>query len=301
MGLIDQIADKASDKIAEHIKSSGGSAVQQEKTGGAVTAGAKAGAPQTMQSDVPTSITPDQKIAMQQAQPVTGFPSTNPAARELGLGETDIAPGMNYPQPAAPATVPTVPVPTPNEVMGTAGPQAVAGTPNSNLQMAQPDAIGSNKAVDPVKDATAKPDFWKSVMDVAGKTGKSIIELLGDFAAGYSHQTSSPTEQRLAREHDLRMQGNQLQAQKDLMSMNQGFQKQQADLDREFQNKWNTTTDERERAALKQQYDMQTRQIEVERQQMVNNYSIAMLNLRWSQMEKTGQSGGAGSFYKFGE
>ena len=223
------------------------------------------------------------------------MPNTNPAAQLLGLGETDVAPGgpavaqqANMQAAKTPAAAPmpvkavepvAQPGPAPKALSG-------AGTPTAEVTEGNP-----------VAQASSKPGFWQQALDVAGKAGKSLIELIGDFAAGYSHQQSSPTEQRLTREHELRMQGNENQARKDLLSIQQGFQKQQSDLDREFQNKWNAARDENEKAKLKQDYDLTTQQLRNQSLQIQNQYAIERLNQQIVAAQKKATGGGFASLF----
>ena len=208
------------------------------------------------------------------------LPNTNPAARLLGLQESDIAPGSTPKVPEkqiapteTPKPVPLQINPMPEVAQGgqksDSGAKAVSGPGTVTTEVSEGD---------PIAKVSSAPGFWQQALDVAKNTGKTLFELIGDFAAGYAHQQDSPTEQRLAREHQLRVQGNQIQANKDLLSIQQGFQKQQADLDREFQNKWNTITDERERAKLKQDYDLQTQQIRNQSLMIQNQYQIEQFN-----------------------
>jgi hypothetical protein len=206
----------------------------------------------------------------------------------MGLKESDVAPGgpavaPDQSQPGGPPPIPQVPIPQA---------PAAAIPPQPTVAVPTPEVIGQGKTADPVKEAATTPNFWQSVLDVAGKTGKGMLELLGDFAAGYSHQQSSPTEQRLAREHDLRMQGAPIQAQKDLMSINQGFQAKQAALDREFQDKWNSTTDANVKAQLKQQHDYQSGQLSNERQQITNSYMLESMMKRFEIGQGVSKTGG---------
>jgi hypothetical protein len=204
-------------------------------------------------------------------QPETNFlPNTNPAARLMGLSESDIAPG-NQPKPAQPVEAPIV---TPEPVAGAT--QTLP--PIGQVKSATGAGPVTAEVTDSVKAASSTPGFWQQALDVAGKTGKTIMELLGDFASGYSHQQSSPTEQRIAREHELRMQGNQVQAQKDLVGIQQGFQKQQADLDRQLQTNLAGARNDIEREKIKQDYQYQTQSLRNQSLQIQNQYQIEMLN-----------------------
>ena len=219
------------------------------------------------------------------------MPSTNAAARALGLGETDVAPGVSPTGGVPPVAAPN-PV-TPETAVAEAQKVPPVGAPGPASTGAGPiTSEVSGGSTEAIKQASATPGFWQQALDVAGKAGKTIAELIGDFAAGYSHQQSSPTEQRIAREHELRLQGNQVQAQKDLLGIQQGFQKQQADLDREFQNKWNTTRDVNEKAKLKQDYDFQTQSLKNQSLQIQNQYQLESLMKSFEIRGKQGTTGG---------
>jgi hypothetical protein len=208
-------------------------------------------------------------------QPETNYlPNTNPAARLMGLSESDIAPG-NQPKPAQPVEAP--PATTPEPVAGATQTLPPVGQAKSATG-AGPVTTEVSGGTDSIKAASSTPGFWQQALDVAGKTGKTIMELIGDFASGYSHQQTSPTEQRIGREHELRMQGNQVQAQKDLVGIQQGFQKQQADLDRQLQTNLAGARNDIEREKMKQDYQYQTQSLRNQSLQIQNQYQIEMLN-----------------------
>ena len=215
------------------------------------------------------------------------MPSTNPAARLMRLGETDIAPGVS-PVPSQPVNkiIPETAVADGKPVGPVVGAQVA---PEAKTGLAGP---VTTEVSNPVKEASAAPGFWQQALDVAGKAGKSLIELIGDFAAGYSHQQSSPTEQRLGREHELRMQGNQVQAQKDLANIQQGFQKQQADLDRKLQTNLAGARNDIEREKMKQDYQYQTQSLKNQSLSLQNQYAIEMLNQQLMIAGKKGATGG---------
>ncbi len=223
------------------------------------------------------------------------MPNTNPAASALGLGETDIAPGVSSvpSQPVNKAIVPETAVADGKPVGPVFGQQAKTASGDTSAVGGQDyQAMGNGPSANPVKEASAAPGFWQQALDVAGKAGKSLIELIGDFAAGYSHQQSSPTEQRLGREHELRMQGNQVQGQKDLANIQQGFQKQQADLDRKLQTSLAGARNDIEREKMKQDYQYQTQSLKNQSLSLQNQYAIEMLNQQLMIAGKKGATGG---------
>jgi len=278
MGLIDEIAERASDKIAEHVKGQSSSAPDIPPTAAPPDPTKLKGIPMGPM----TAETEAKKAIGNQG-------NTNPAYNEMGLKETDVAPGG--PPPAAPVNPPVQPVaiPAPQTVQAGTTPSAPPVTP-------APPVVVGKKAADPVKDAASTPGFWDQVMNVAKNTGKNLFELLGDFAAGYSHQ-STPTQQRLAREHELRLQGNQLQASKDLMSLNQGFQNQQNQLDREFQGKLAATTDANVKQQLQQQYEYQRGELANQRLLAMNSYYWTALMTRMGIGSQTSKTGGVAGLF----
>ena len=238
----------------------------------------------------PSNVSPaDLKAPALETNPM---PNTNAAAKEMGLGETDVAPGVSPPQPVAPVAPPNPIVPE-TAVAQAQSVKPIVQPSNTGTTSVGPITAETSGGTGSIKEASSTPGFWQQALDVAGKAGKSLIELIGDFAAGYSHQQSSPTEQRIAREHELRLQGNEMQAHKDLLGIQQGFQKQQADLDRAFQNKWNATKDVNEKAKLKQDYDFQTQSLRNQSLQIQNQYAIEQLNQR---LMIAGKQGTTGSF-----
>jgi hypothetical protein len=297
MGLIDDISEKASDKIAEHVKKGSGSAVAQEKGPPAPPEQAPMGVAGVAGKDTPIM---GQGMATQAGtEPqVRGnsptMPSSPPGSPQRVL-EGDQSQPINQP-PTAPQNVAQVPIPNP--VVANAVPNpSIPGATN----MGGGGVIGTmpDKQVDPVKDAAKQPGFWQQAMDVATKTGKGLFELLGDFAAGYAHQASSPTQQRLAREHALRMQGNELQAQKDLLSMSQGFQQKQLTMDNEFRAKDQelaqaqaSNTDENVKAQIQTQRDQLKQNYDLQTKQMKNQLEIANRQYGFEWLSRRMTSGG---------
>ncbi len=217
------------------------------------------------------------------------MPATAPAAKVIGLGETDVAPG-------GPPVVSPAPVPTPQQVAPK--PPMYAKTPEvaqAGMVAAQADQAKSGPGTpvaeqsDPVKSAAKEPGFWDKLISAAKGTGRTLFELLGDFTAGYSHQQSTPTQDRLAREQQLRLQGNAAQTQKDLQQMQQGFQDAQNKLQREHEDALAKITDERERAIAKQNFDIQERQLKIEQERNYLSYQLEGL----TRMFGYGQQGAA--------
>ena len=192
--------------------------------------------------------------------------NTNPAYNQMGLKESDVAPGgpasKAAPQaPEQPAVQPTQ-IPEPQTVQ--AGPPTYNPLPPPEAAPLQ--VIAKDVKTDPVKAAAAEPGFWDKVKSVGG----DIFEVLGDIAAGYSHQQSTPTQQRLAREHSLRMQGNEIQGQKDLLSIQQGFQQKQLNMENEFRTKDQalaaqiaSTQDVNAKAQLQEQKDALAQELQI--------------------------------------
>ena len=235
----------------------------------------------------------------------TGVPATKPEIQlATPAAKSNITPSVG----SAPKTVTPVKAPAvqaqPTDVSPAMEAQPINPVVASGQAAAMAEPQVPEVAKDPVKAAGSQPGFWTQLLDVSKNTGRNILELLGDFAAGYSHQQSSPTEQRLAREHDLRMQGNALQAQRDLINMNQSFQGQQSALDRALQEKLATDRTDVEKQKLQQQHDYQTQQLALEKIRVQNEYMINMFNAQWQrqafQWTHTNPNPGA-QRYGFGE
>ena len=295
MGLIDAIAEKASDKIAQHTVTS------QPATAVSNVSPQFKNVPQgEMKNTPPNQVDTQRAKGAPVVPPETGKyagQNTNPALNTMGAGESDVAPGG--PPEATPATPPGTPgmIATPTKPAGpVVGQKATSTTtpsgpitpgPYDSSAVGGPDYRAATAGVptqqdqktDPVKDAASSPNFWKQLLDVAGKTGGGILEILGNIGRGLEGRPTI-TEQRLDREQQLRLQGNQLQVQKDLLSMNQGFQSQQQQLERDFQDKWNATTDANTKLQLKNAHDEALKRLQIEQQQANNTYALAALNQR---------------------
>jgi len=189
---------------------------------------------------------------------------------------TDQGQGPKGPAKIVPPTPPQVPAPiaTPPQAMPA---PIVAGQPKT----------------DPIKQAASQPGFWQQLLDVAGKAGKTLFEVLGDIGAGSVHM-STPTQQRLEREQQLRLQGNELQAQKDLASANQGFNQQLQKLQMDHDTAMQSARNDIEKQQIESQY--QLRRIEIE-----NQRQMFMLNYRWNMASQTDRTGSPSQFYKFEE
>lgn len=173
-----------------------------------------------------------------------------------------------------------------------APPVQTASTPITPPQAMPAPVVAGNKS-DPIKQAASQPGFWQQVLDFAGKAGKTLLEVLGDIGAGSIHM-STPTQQRLEREQQLRLQGNEIQAQKDMASINSGFnaqlQKAQMDHDTQMQ----AARNDLEKQQIENNYRLRLQEIETQRQ-------IFSLNYRWNMLAQQGSTGGAHNYYKFGE
>lgn len=184
----------------------------------------------------------------------------------------------NPPAPVAPVPVPKPEVtPIPLTPPQTVAAPVVAGLPKT----------------DPIKEAASKPGFWSQVLDVANSTRKTLFELLGDIGAGSVHMTT-PTQQRLEREQQLRLQGNEVQAQKDLAAANQGFNEQIQKLQIAHDTAMQAARNDLEKQQIENNF--QLRRIEIE-----NQRQMFQLNYRWNLLSQQGNTGGAHSFYKFGD
>jgi hypothetical protein len=206
-------------------------------------------------------------------QPETGNITIVPKNQQVKTSPSATTPVAPPPATYAPVAEATQTLPPVAEATQTLPPVGQAKSATG----AGPVTTEVSGGTDSVKAASSTPGFWQQALTVASNTGKTIMELLGDFASGYSHQQSSPTEQRIAREHELRMQGNQVQAQKDLVGIQQGFQKQQADLDRQLQSNLATARNDIEREKMKQDYQYQTQSLRNQSLQIQNQYHLESL------------------------
>jgi hypothetical protein len=308
MPLIDEILSQTAAQLKDHIINGATPASQTSAKSPAASLPVQTATPASREfgkdqgTVAPGTQTPPKAVP--------SLPNTNPAARLMGLGETDVAPGGPPPTPqpvhatpppklpvvaqqAAPAQVQQPIAPGANDTMAVGGQDYRAST-------IDPSVAGITPSTDPVKTAASQPGFWNQVVEVASKTGKSILELLGDFAAGYAGKTT-PTEQRLQREHELRMQGNQLQMQKDVMSIQQGFNEQQNKLQMDHDTAMHAATNDLQKQQIENEFQLRKQELLNQRQMMMQNYEIAQLNRQWQISGQQGATGNAGSFYKFGQ
>ena len=164
--------------------------------------------------------------------------------------------------------------------------QKVSPVVAAGQQMALAEPATPDAQKDPIKTATQQPGFWDQLLDASRTAGRNIFELMGDFASGYSHQQSSPTQQRLDREQQLRLQGNSQQAAKDLQSMEEGFQGKQQQADRDLQDKIATASAslaglDIKRQQLQQEHDQFIQNLSLEKMRVQNEYMINMFNAQW--------------------
>ena len=292
--------------LEEELKQRASQQLAQSVTPGGTAAAEKTGTPPPAQTPAPATAKQPQDVTLNE-QPVPIDPSTGRPALDLGVAgaKNPVIANVGLPNvqptiqsatkpaqpPAQQTNVAPIAVPKANVVQDVspametakASPVIAAG---QQTALAEPQVPEAQK--DPIKAATQQPGFWDQLLNASKTTGRNIFELIGDFAAGYSHQQSTPTQQRLDREQQLRLQGNAQVAAKDLQSMEQGFQGQQQQADRDLQDKIATAQQTLtgqdlviKRQQLQQEHDQFVQSLAVDKMRVQNEYMINMFNAQW--------------------
>ena len=297
-GLEEELKQRAAQQLAQSVTPGGTAAA--EKTG---TPPASAPTPAAAQKQ-PQGVTLNEQSAP--IDPNTGRPVTassgfvasgiagakNPVAANVGVPnvQATLQNATLPPQPANQTVAPVIP-PKANVVQSVSPAmeaQKVSPVVAAGQQMALAEPATPDAQKDPIKTATQQPGFWDQLLSASKTAGRNIFELIGDFASGYSHQQSSPTQQRLDREQQLRLQGNSQQAAKDLQSMEEGFQGKQQQADRDLQDKIATASQgltgqdlALKRQQLQQEHDQFIQNLSLEKMRVQNEYMINMFNAQW--------------------
>lgn len=288
--LEEELKQKAAQQLAQSVNPAPGGTAAAEKTGTPPPAAPKQ--PQNLTvNEQPIPIDPN--TGRPAADPgVAG--AKNPAIANVGV--PNVAPTIQNP------VLPPQPSQSPQKPVAPVAPQksnfVQSVSPAMQAQQVSPIAAGQQTALaepplpeaqkDPISAGTKQPGFWDNLLSASQSTGRNILELIGDFAAGYSHQQTTPTQQRLDREQQLRLQGNSQQAAKDLQAMEQGFQGKQQQADRDLQDKIATAQQTLtgqdltiKSQQLKQEHDQFIQSLAVEKMRVQNEYMINMFNAQW--------------------
>jgi hypothetical protein len=318
MGLFDEIAEKASQKIADTAQAPAkgqkpqvpgqpapstnvaGQALGLPESGvnpsdPSLSVGKKletAPAPNTNVAGQAlgqgeTSVSPgDKSLAVGKQLELNPMPSTNPAQKAMGVGETDVAPG-------GPKSVGMINPPPIQVAKAAASELPAVGQNIADKAVKNPDP--TSQASNPIAKASEEPNFWQKLMSVASTTGQSVFNLLGDFAMGYAgHPDLAPSMQRLKTEQALRLQQNPLQLQRDLLSIQQGFAQQQNQLDREQQLKLNTAAgNPLEQQRINNEYALRKKEIENQLLQILNTFKLEYMMKNLSIQNSIGSVGSA--------
>ncbi len=287
-GLEEELKQRAAQQLAQSVTPGGTAAA--EKTG---TPPAAAPTPAAAKKQPQGVTLNEQPIPI---DPATGRPAVDPGIEGAknpvvaNIGVPNVQPTVQSSTlPAQPTqTVGQVTPPKANVVQNVSpamDAQKVSPVVAAGQQMALAEPATPDAQKDPIKTATQQPGFWDQLLNASRTAGRNIFELMGDFASGYSHQQSSPTQQRLDREQQLRLQGNSQQAAKDLQSMEEGFQGKQQQADRDLQDKIATASQGQDlalkRQQLQQEHDQFIQNLSLEKMRVQNEYMINMFNAQW--------------------
>ncbi len=308
-GLEEELKQRAAQQLAQSVTPGGTAAA--EKTG---TPPAAAPTPAAAKKQPQGVTLNEQPIPI---DPATGRPAVDPGIAGAknpvvaNIGVPNVQPTVQSSTlPAQPTqTVGQVTPPKANVVQNVSPAmeaQKVSPVVAAGQQMALAEPATPDAQKDPIKTATQQPGFWDQLLNASRTAGRNIFELMGDFASGYSHQQSSPTQQRLDREQQLRLQGNSQQAAKDLQSMEEGFQGKQQQADRDLQDKIATASQGQDlalkRQQLQQEHDQFIQNLSLEKMRVQNEYMINMFNAQWQrqafQWTHTNPNPGS-QFYEF--
>jgi len=220
------------------------------------------------------------------------MPNTNAVARAIGLGETDVAPGISPPSSApTPMAPPDLEKPT-AVATKTKDIPTIGGTPSlpssapSPMEVIQSGPGGAGVSPQDAKaiasDIKADPNVGQQLLQFAKNAGVSVLEAIQGFAKGYSG-SNIPLQSQVREAEKLATMP--IEAEKQRQIAEQQFQ---SDLAR-IQNEW---TQKRFEASTKQEKDLAQQKMQQEvteaakdRAARLEEAKIQRTPTNWEQMQ----------------